>query len=730
MAPATLSYDTSSPPNSIHFSGNSTGKPPVKFGSSVFSTSVIEKMLPKEAYLNIINARKGREKIRPEYADTIAVAMREWALSLGATHYSHWFQPLTSSTAEKHESFVDWKTPDVNMEKFSGKELLQGEPDASSFPSGGLRTTYEARGYTGWDPTSPPFIWEAGDGITLCIPSIFFSWTGDVLDNKIPLLRSDTKINEASLRLLKLTGTEATQVYSNLGWEQEYFIVDKKLYEKRPDLMIAGKTVIGAPSPKGQELQDHYFGAVKDRVLSFMKDFEEEALKLAIPVKTRHNEVAPAQYEIAPIFEKASISVDHNILMMELMRRIALKHGLVCLLHEKPYANLNGSGKHNNWSLATNKGLNLLDPTDYPEKSIQFLILLTAVLSAVHRHEGLLRASIASAGNDSRLGGHEAPPAIISIYLGETLENLLNDIENETYSFKSHDKVTYELGIPVIPDLTKDTTDRNRTSPLAFTGNKFEFRAVGSAASCALPITILNAIVAESINTLCEAIEKNLDTTTAPTSEQLALAALPVVRDTLIASKNIRFNGDNYSSSWLKEARKRGLSNVSKAYHAFTALRDTKTIQAFKDILTRPELESRYDIFVEQYSHHINIEAKLMIELFHTFVLPAAFKHQKIVAKSIHATENAGISKGALSKQKEYLSIISEGIETAITLVQSLEKKRIHADAFEGDRRGKAFCDEISTYLPEVRTSIDFLETLIDDELWTLPKYRELLFLV
>jgi Uncharacterized protein related to glutamine synthetase len=481
------------------------------FGRFVFHKGVMEKRLPKEVFENLMNAMAGKEKIKLSYADKIAESLKRWAIEHGATHYSHWFQPLTGSSAEKHDSFIAWDSSNLGervVEKLSGKMLIQGEPDASSFPSGGLRSTYEARGYTGWDPSSPPFLWHGGDGVTLCIPSVFFSWTGEVLDSKIPLLRSDRKINDAVLRLLKLTGIKADHIFTTVGLEQEYFVIDRALRNLRPDLLILGKTVIGAPPPKGQELQDHYFATVKDRVLAFMREFEEKALELGIPVKTRHNEVAPAQHEIAPVFEKATLAIDHNLILMELMRQVAASRNLSVLLHEKPFAHINGSGKHSNWSLMTNNGLNLLDPTNTPENTLHFLILLVAILNALHEHNGLVRASVGSASNDNRLGGHEAPPAIISAYIGEELEELLTNIEKKGNHITSISHKKYDFGLAVIPELTKETTDRNRTSPFAFTGNKFEFRAVGSSQNPALAVTILNTIVAESLNEIVEEIEK------------------------------------------------------------------------------------------------------------------------------------------------------------------------------------------------------------------------------
>lgn len=697
-----------------------------QYAQYVFTPDVMQKMLPKEAYENVFLAMHGKQKIKPEYADAIAVAMREWAISLGASHYCHWFQPLTGMSAEKHDSFIDWKTPDIGIEKFSGKELLQGEPDASSFPSGGLRTTYEARGYTGWDPTSPAFVWQAGDGMTLYIPSIFFSWTGDVLDNKIPLLRSDEKINQACLRLLKYTGTYAEKVYSTLGMEQEYFVIDRALRDLRPDLLILGRAVFGAEPPKGQEMQDHYFGSVKDRILSYMKSFEEEALKLGIPVKTRHNEVAPAQHEVAPVFERASLSVDHNIMLMELMRRVAVKHGLACLLHEKPFDGLNGSGKHHNWALSTDSGYNLLDPTDAPEKSLQFIIILTAILRGIHRHADLLRASVGSAGNDYRLGGHEAPPAIISVYLGKTLETVLDNICNNIQEPTKSLKDVYDLGLSSLPDLSKDQTDRNRTSPFAFTGNKFEFRAVGSSVSGAFPASVLNTIVAESLNEIIDQIEQGLAENAS--HEAFAEAAMPVIRKALVDSKAIRFSGDNYSDEWKQEAQNRGLSNFEKAFHSFSSIKAEKTISAFQEILSREELNSRYEIVVEQYANVVQIETKLMIEIFSTQIFPAAVQFQKILSDSIESSSR--LLGKELKGQKQRLEKISSLIEEGLACIEVLKEQQARASKLTNSQRAAIFCEEITVQCRKTKTVVDELESLVDDELWPLPKTRELLFLV
>lgn len=700
------------------------------FGIRVFNGSVMEKMLPYEIHRNLMDAMEGHGKIKGEFADSIAIAIKKWAISQGATHYTHWFQPLTGFSAEKHDSFIDWIGPGRVMEKFSSKELFQGEPDASSFPSGGLRSTYEARGYTGWDPTSPVFLWKGGDGVTLCIPSIFFSWTGDVLDTKIPLLRSNKVINDAVLRLLNLVKIPARHVYSTLGCEQEYFVIDRALRNLRPDLVMLGRTVFGAPPPKGQELQDHYFGSVKDRILSYMQDVEEASLELGIPVKTRHNEVAPAQHEVAPVFEYASIAVDHNILLMELMRQIAVKHDLSCLLHEKPFQGLNGSGKHCNWSLATDTGINLLDPTDTPGNNLHFLILFSAILHAVHEHAALLRASIGSAANDYRLGGHEAPPAILSVYLGAELEHVLENIEQTGVYHKASRKDRYDFGLIMIPDLKKDNTDRNRTSPFAFTGSKFEFRAVGSSSNPAFPITILNVIVAESLSHMLDEIEKALKEK--PRSKNAVInAAIPVIRKYLTRSRNIRFSGDNYTHEWEKEARKRNLPNEKKSVDAFEALKSEKTVKAFKGILNQWELSSRYEISMEQYSHLLNIEANLMLDMFYSQILPAAIRYQKDVGKSILVSRDV-LGKGHLLKeQSSVLQTLIEWIEKAILLANELKAEREKAaEIVSLPERAQAYCNKVKPKGEELRKCVDALESIVDDAIWPLPKYRELLFVI
>ncbi|PJD97865.1 MAG: glutamine synthetase [Parachlamydia sp.] len=697
------------------------------FGVHVFNRTEMQKMLPRDVVRNIQEAMAGKERIIPEYANQIAFAMKEWAIKLGATHYSHWFQPLTGATAEKHDAFIDWETEDQVIEKFSGKQLIQGEPDASSFPSGGLRTTFEARGYTGWDPTSPVFIWEGGDGVTLCIPSVFFSWTGDVLDSKIPLLRSDKKLNHEVLRLLKLTGIEAGHAFSTVGLEQEYFVIDRGLRNLRPDLVLMGRTVFGAASPKGQQMQDHYFGCVKDRILAYMREFEIAAFKLGIPVKTRHNEVAPAQHEVAPVFEKSAIAVDHNILLMELMRQTALKHDLTCLLHEKPFQGVNGSGKHCNWSIGTDTGINLFDPTDTPENNLHFLILLTATLAAVHKHATLLRASIGSAGNDFRLGAHEAPPAIMSVYLGDQLETILEAISQKETS-SSSPKSKYDLGLQVIPELTKDYTDRNRTSPFAFTGNKFEFRAVGSSANPAMAVTVLNVIVADSLHHILNEIEKNL-AGELPTRKSLLEATLPVIRKSLLESASIRFSGDNYSEKWEKEAQRRQLPNLKKSLYAFEAFKSPASVQVFKGILNEHELNSRYEILLETYSHTIEIESKIMVEMFRTQILPVATHQQKEIAKGIKLMQEIAPSQSLL-KQKEWLEDLSQAIEVAYQKMQELEEVSQKAEALPLREKAVTCCEKVVPKCAEFRQEVDRIESLVDDAYWQLPKYRELLFMV
>ncbi len=691
-----------------------------QFASRVFNRRVMEEMLPRRAYLNLLNAMEGRERLDSDQADAIAEALKDWAVKNGATHFTHWFQPLTGASAEKHDSFIAWAEKGRVIERFRGQELLRGEPDASSFPSGGLRATHEARGYTAWDPASPPFLWEGAEGLTLCIPSVFFSWKGSPLDHKIPLLRSDEKLNKAALRLLSLCQVSAEKVFSTLGAEQEYFAVDRNLFLLRPDLLLAGRTVFGMKPSKGQELEDHYFGSVKDRVMAFMRDFEDAAVRLGIPVKTRHNEVAPAQHEIAPLFEKASLAVDHNLLLMELMRQTAAKHGLACLLHEKPFAFINGSGKHNNWSLATDAGLNLLDPK---ESSLVFLILLTAILRGVHEHAGLLRAAIASAGNDHRLGGNEAPPTILSVYLGEALEGIVRKVlhgKNEPAAVREID-----LGLSHLPAHEADPADRNRTSFFAFTGNKFEFRAVGSSAHCGFPISAINAIVADSLQLILDEIADAVKDRVL-SQEKLFEAALPVLRKHLKAAEPVLFNGNGYSPEWIEEAEKRGLPNIRRSFDAFAQLTEKKNIRVFEGILTEEELHSRYEILVEQYVKTMNIEANLMSELFRTQILPAALQDQKKRAESLISIREAGIVHGP--QQADSLSELSLAIDQAFDAIEQVETAQKQSLELGWEAKGKLFSEIAGPKMEEARKAVDRLESLMDNALWPLPKYRELLF--
>ncbi len=663
-------------------------KSPPQFGVRVFHRERIQE-LPRAAAQNWLDVLDQKARFDPEHADAIAEGLKNWALQHGATHYTHWFQPLTNAAAEKHDSFLSWGPEGTILEKFRGKELMRGEPDASSFPSGGLRATHEARGYTVWDPTVFPFLWEGGDGLILCIPSFFFSFRGEALDHRIPLLRSEEKLTKAVLKLLNFCGEDSTRVFSTLGFEQEYFVIDRSLFLLRPDLFLAGRTVFGAKPSKGQELEDHYFGSVKDRVMAFMREFEEEALKIGIPLKTRHNEVAPAQHEVAPLFEKAAFAVDHNILLMELMRRVAEKHDLACLLHEKPFKGLNGSGKHCNWSIATAEGLNLLDPQ---ENSLVFIILLTAVLRGVHEHAALLRASISSSGNDYRLGGAEAPPTILSVYLGDVLEKIIEGILQEKK--EKLDLKSVDLGLMSIPKSDVDGSDRNRTSFFAFTGNKFEFRAVGASAHCALPISVINSIVADSLELILDEIKGQKE------------AVFPVLKKHLSASKSVVFAGNNYSSEWEKEAEARGLPNIRKSYDAFAQFLQRKALGVFEKVLSEEELKSRYEICVEQYAKTVQIEANLMIELFQTQILPAAQKDM--------------LQRGI----KEPL------IDEAIQAASEIKKLLLQMQDMGWEAKGKILSELGTDKMENLRRVVDELEMVVDNALWPLPKYRELLFLV
>src|SRR5215211_5470522 len=686
------------------------------FGANVFSTAVQRQRLPKAAYKRLQETLESGLALDPELADSIASAMKEWAMERGCTHFTHWFQPLTGSTAEKHDSFYS-PTDDGNaLAEFSGKELIQGEPDASSFPTGGIRATFEARGYTAWDPSSPAFILENPNGALLCIPTAFASWTGEALDHKIPLLRSMDALSRSAIRALKLLGTEqATRVFTTIGPEQEYFLIDERYFFERPDLVTTGRTLFGAKPPKGHELDDHYFGSIPERVLAYMLDAEREMAKLGIPIKTRHNEVAPGQYEFAPVFENSNVGSDHQQLCMQILQNVARKYELVCLLHEKPFAGVNGSGKHNNWSFGTDTGVNLLEPGETPHENLQFLFFCTAVIQAVDDHQQLLRASIASPGQDHRLGANEAPPAIISVFLGAELEKIFNAIESG-----SGDGATAQsylrLGASVLPALPMHGGDRNRTSPFAFTGNKFEFRALGSSMSLALPNTVLNTIVAQSIDELAD----RLDQATGG-GAPLEDAIVGVVKEAYSAHKRIIFDGDNYSEDWHAEAESRGLANLRQTPDALPWLIEPATVEVFSkyDVLSERELESRYEVYLEQYTSTINIEGETAASIARTMLLPAAIKW----LAALGATDGGA---GVMRLKEEASTLVDEFVEAIFTL-EAANREHPHTDdVLEG---AKYVQSAVIDAMEKVREVADKLEKVVPDDLWPLPKYSEVLFI-
>jgi glutamine synthetase len=681
------------------------------FGENVFSPAVQRHRLPKESYKRLQATLANGEALDPSLADAVALGMKEWALERGATHYTHVFQPLTGLTAEKHDSFFNPTGDGIALAEFSGKELIQGEPDASSFPTGGVRATFEARGYTAWDPTSPAFILENPNGALLCIPTAFASWTGEALDAKIPLLRSMDALSRSAIRALRLLGDEAaSRVFTTVGPEQEYFLIDEQFYFERPDLINTGRTLFGAKPPKGHELDDHYFGSIPERVLAFMMDSERELARLGVPVKTRHNEVAPAQYEIAPIFENSNVGSDHQQLTMQVMQRVARNYGLVCLLHEKPFAGVNGSGKHNNWSMGTDTGHNLLDPGATPAENISFLFFCAAVIKAVDKHQGLLRASVAGIGQDHRLGANEAPPAIMSIFLGAELEKVFGAIvsgEGDPHTPAS----VLGLGTPVLPPLPMHGGDRNRTSPFAFTGNKFEFRALGSSQSLAFPNTVLNTIAAEAIDELADQLEAKLSE-----GGDLDEAVTAVVKDAYASSERIVFGGDNYSDEWHAEAQARGLKNLRTTPDALTEVLADSTVSAFEnyEVLSHRELESRFEVWTEQYTIRANIEAETAASMAKTTLLPAALRHVALV-------EAAGMD--ALASDAR--SLVSEFVEA----IGELEAANVYPDGVEGLELAIHARDRQLTALERVRELGDALEKIVADDLWPLPKYSEILFI-
>ena len=715
--------------NMSHWS-NTLGQRPVsaaakkmtdEFGSLTFNDEAQRARLPKDVYRALRRAIAHGEAIDASVADTIASALKDWAVEHGATHYTHWFQPMTGITAEKHDSFLSPTSDGRAVAEFGGKELIKGEPDASSFPSGGMRSTFEARGYTAWDPTSPPWLLVTPNGTTLVIPTAFVSWTGEALDKKTPLLRSMEALSHQAIRILKLFGSRAQRVFTTCGPEQEYFLIDQQFYFNRPDLINAGRTLFGAKPPKGQEMEDQYFGSIPDRVLAFMQDIERELYRVGVPVKTRHNEVAPSQYEIAPVFENANVATDHQMMTMEMMRRVAPKYGLACLLHEKPFAGVNGSGKHLNWSMSDDLGNNLLSPGDTPHDNIQFLVFCAAVLRAVNKYQGLLRYAIASAGNDHRLGANEAPPAILSIFLGDMLTDIFGQIENGGAKSTKSGGIL-DTGVSVLPKLPRDAGDRNRTSPFAFTGNKFEFRAVSAGQSIAFPNIALNVAVTEALDYLATELEKALKD-----GKKLDAAVKSLLTKMIKENKRIIFNGNNYSAEWEKEAAKRGLLNHRTSVDAYPELMKPEVVKTFEKykVLNERELQARYDVALEQYNKTVNIEAQLMVLMANRYILPAAIRYQTQVAQSVSAVKAAG---GTAKEAKKTLDKIVSLAESGKATVDKLQHLLEHEGNGDAGKHAKYFRDKVIPAMVALREIGDGLESLVPHDLWPLPTYREMLF--
>ncbi|MFV0342700.1 MAG: glutamine synthetase III [Anaerocolumna sp.] len=691
------------------------------FGKDVFCEATMTERLPKKTFAALKKTIKNGEDLDPAVADIVANAMKDWAIERGATHYTHWFQPMTGITAEKHDSFISPTADGKIIMEFSGKELIKGEPDASSFPSGGLRATFEARGYTAWDCTSPAFLREDAAGVTLCIPTAFCSYTGEALDKKTPLLRSMEAISVQATRVVRLFGhTDVKSVSCSVGPEQEYFLVDKAKYLKREDLIFTGRTLFGALPPKGQEMEDHYFGSLKERIAAFMKELNEECWKLGILAKTQHNEVAPAQHELAPIYTTANISTDHNQLVMEIMKKVASRHGLACLLHEKPFAGVNGSGKHDNWSIVTDTGKNLLDPGKTPHENIQFLLFLSAVIKAVDVNADILRLSASNAGNDHRLGANEAPPGIISIFLGEQLEDVVKQLVETGDATSSKKGGKLNIGVHTLPELQKDATDRNRTSPFAFTGNKFEFRMVGSSMSIAGPNTTLNTIVADILSDFADELEK---------ADNFDIAVHDLIKKTVTEHQRIIFNGNGYSDAWVEEAERRGLPNLKSLVEAIPSLVSEKSIKLFSKhkVYTEVELHSRAEIEFEAYSKTINIEAKTMIEMANKLYLPAVIKYATSLAGSINAIK-AAVPDADVSVQEALLKETSALLTKSKAAVVSLQGFVLEAVDKEGGEQAVYFKNVVFPAMEVLRTPIDALELIVDKELWPVPTYGDLLF--
>ena len=696
------------------------------FGKNVFNKHAMQQYLTKSAYESVMNAIEKGTQIDRKIADQVAVSMKDWAISKGATHYTHWFQPLTGATAEKHDAFFESIYGSIAVEKFDGEQLVQQEPDASSFPSGGIRNTFEARGYTAWDPTSPAFIFET----TLCIPTIFVAYTGEALDNKTPLLRALQAIDTHATAVCKYFDKNAIKVNATLGWEQEYFLIDDALAQSRHDILMTGRTLLGHTPAKGQQLDDHYFGSIPLRAMNFMRDLEQESMLLGIPVKTRHNEVAPNQFELAPIFEEVNLAVDHNSLLMDVMGKIARRHHFKVLFHEKPFAGINGSGKHNNWSLSTSDRTNLLSPGKTPMKNLQFLTFFVNTIKAVYENEELLRASIASASNDYRLGANEAPPAIMSVFIGTQLSNVLDELENVTIGKLSpEEKTDLKLNIiGKIPEILLDNTDRNRTSPFAFTGNKFEFRAVGSWANCAIPMTILNTIVAKQLKDFKKEVDMLIDDKNLKKDE----AIFNVLREYIKECKKVRFEGDGYSESWEKEAKKRGLSNNKTTPEALKVKISKKVIDLFQEmeVMNKIEMEARYEIELEEYTKRIQIESRVLGDIARNHVVPTAIKYQNMLLENTkNLKEIFGESFKEIAKEQiELIMIISNHITEINALSLQMVESRKKANLLYGLESANAYCNNVKPFFDEIRYHCDKLETMVDDSLWPLTKYRELLF--
>jgi glutamine synthetase len=703
------------------------------YGSNTFNDEVMRSLLSPEAYAKITNAIEDGKKIDREAADEVAAAMKSWALSKGATHYTHWFQPLTGTTAEKHDAFFDITNKGKAMEKFKGSALVQQEPDASSFPNGGIRSTFEARGYTAWDPSSPAFIMENTAGTaTLCIPSVFVSYTGEALDYKTPLLKSGELIDKAATKVMnEYFSREVGKVTATLGAEQEYFLVDEALYNARPDLLMSGRTVFGHSPAKGQQLEDHYFGSIPSRVNAFMVDFEIEALKLGMPVRTRHNEVAPAQFEVAPTYEEANLACDHNALLMDLMNKVASKHKMRVLFHEKPFAGINGSGKHNNWALATDTGINLLGPSSKPKENLRFLTFFVNTIKAVHDYADLLRASIATAGNEHRLGANEAPPAIVSIFIGSEMTRVLNDLENlsemNDIKLEKGDNVYLRLGINKIPALLLDNTDRNRTSPFAFTGNKFEFRAVGSSANSATPMTILNTIVANQLFKFREEVDVHIEK-----GVKKELAIVEVLKGYVTQSKKILFEGNGYSEDWVKEAESRGLSNLKTTPDALAKYLDKSVIDLFLKygVFTEVEMHARYEIEMENYIKKIQIESRVIGDLAINHIMSTSLKYQTLLVDNVRGQKEIGIDPQYFAPTVEIIKKISIYTSKINNLVEEMTEARKEANNVEDlVERARLYSTKVKDYFEEIRYCVDKLELIVDDDEWPLPKYRELLLI-